>query len=265
MSGVSARQRNKTGISGGDIKVLWVLSVKRSRSSCEVLNSPRSQPLTLGPLLSAGAWSLAGVKKAPHFTAPHFLVLACSSVQLALSLPLHPEKRFVSPDHICRETFWRITCKNHIFLPFHQNIYFGWEILCFVKLCFRTCNSLLWTSRKERKKKRSNSGSIRPWPCIAPLPFLYYISHTGSEAQPAVQSKLIYPEYWVPAKCLKCKMGNVGTQAGHGCWVFVWKKTRLVCMNVKSQPEHHETWLNVVEMNHVPSRLSTISTKLKQY
>lgn len=184
---------------------------------------------------------------------------------------------------------WKRLCTllhlTFLFWPVHQS---NWPFLChytqrsvlshqitsaerhseewrFVKLCFRTCNSLLWTSRKERKKKRSNSGSIRPWPCIAPLPFLYYISHTGSEAQPAVQSKLIYPEYWVPAKCLKCKMGIVGPQAGHGCWVFVWKKTQLVCMNVKSQPEHHETWLNVVEMNHVPSRLSTISTKHKQY
>lgn len=187
----------------------------------------------------------------PHFTALLFQFISSTGP----FFPITPTEAFcLTRSHLQSDIRMKDRQKSH-FSSFSPNVCFSWQILCFVELCFRACNSLLWI----------NSGSTRPWPSQRSPPFsLLHQSHRiWGSACCSIQANL--PWIRVPAKCLKCKMGTVGPQAGRGSRVLVWKTTRLACIKVNSLPEQHETWLQVVKMNHVQPRFSTPSTRHKQY
>lgn len=70
---------------------------------------------------------------------------------------------------------------------------------------------------------------------LPPLSLLHQSHRIWSSACCSIQANFL--RIGVPAKCLKCKMGNVGLQTGWGCRVFMWRKTQFMCINVYNQPK----------------------------
>lgn len=146
-------------------------------------------------------------------------------------------KHFVSPDHICKETSeWKTPPKKkkHIFLPFQR---FALVDKSFVSFSFV---SGLVTHCSE-----STAAAQGPDLRVAPLPFLYYISHTGSEAQPSVQSKLIYPEYecQLNASSGKWESGAHGRGEAAGFWCGKWRGS-CVWMRVSQSSTRRDSRLS---------------------
>lgn len=113
--------------------------------------------LTLGPFLAVAVSSLAGVEKVP--------TLYCTSLSVhQFNWPFlshyATEAFCLTRSHLQSDIRMKDWQKSH-FSSFSPNVCFSWQILCFLQLCFRACNSLLWI----------NSGSTRPWPSQRSPPF----------------------------------------------------------------------------------------------
>lgn len=148
---VAARPGNKTRISSGDIKVLWVLSVKWSGSSVRAVWGFKYNLIrvfTLTPFVcQCSILGRVGGKKAA--------LLYCASLSCFgpfISLPglffsITVKEPFCLTRSHQQSDILKNDTPNHIFflLPC---IHFLWQILCFVSGHFPSRNSPLWTAKK---------------------------------------------------------------------------------------------------------------------